>query len=219
MDHDPWVCRQEKRGGPSHDDEALENRVGPGGSRGRGAAGAGWPCRRLRWFHPPPARRHSEIGRRQHQQSGIAGSPGWLRVADYIEKNKLKAGFGIICTSLEKDNQAYFRWIKDVAQRGAIEFWFHGYDHAVHTENGTQFNEFNSRSYEDQKQRFDRSQRLAQQHLGLVFHAFGPGGGTHNGLFDANTVRVMADEPECASGSTRSPWTRPAESCKPRARW
>ena len=79
---------------------------------------------------------------------------------------------------------------------GAIEFWFHGYDHAVHSVDGTQFNEFNGRCYEDQKQRFDRSQRLARQHLGFVFHAFGPGGGVGNGLFDANTVRVMADEPE-----------------------
>jgi peptidoglycan/xylan/chitin deacetylase (PgdA/CDA1 family) len=127
---------------------------------------------------------------------GAPVSPRWLRVADYIEKNKLKAGFGIICTSLEKDNQAYLRWIKDLHQRGAIEFWFHGYDHAVHAVNGTQFNEFNSRSYEDQKQRFDRSQRLATEHPGFVFHAFGPGGGVGSGLFDANTVRVMADEPE-----------------------
>jgi peptidoglycan/xylan/chitin deacetylase (PgdA/CDA1 family) len=126
---------------------------------------------------------------------GAPVSPRWLRVAEYIEKNHVKAGFGIICTSLEKDNPAYLRWIKDLQGRGAVEFWFHGYDHAVHSVDGTQFNEFKGRSYEDQKQRFDRSQRLAQQHLGFVFHAFGPGGGVGNGLFDANTVRVMADEP------------------------
>ena len=127
---------------------------------------------------------------------GAPISPRWLRVAEYIEKNKLKAAFGIICTSLEKDNQAYLRWIRDLRQRGAIEFWFHGYDHAVHSVSGTQFNEFNGRSYEDQKQRFDRSQRLAKECLGFAFHAFGPGGGVGNGLFDANTIRVMAEESE-----------------------
>jgi len=127
---------------------------------------------------------------------GAPVSPRWLRVAEYIEKNKLKAGFGIICTSLEKDNQAYLRWIKELNGRGAIEFWFHGYDHAVHSVSGTRFNEFNGRSYEDQKQRFERSQRLAHEHLGFVFHAFGPGGGVGNGLFDANTIRVMAQQPE-----------------------
>jgi peptidoglycan/xylan/chitin deacetylase (PgdA/CDA1 family) len=127
---------------------------------------------------------------------GAPISPRWLRTAEYIETNKLKASFGIICTSLEKGNDAYLRWIKEVHQRGAIEFWFHGYDHAVHTENGTQFNEFNGRSYEDQKERFDRSQRLARDRLGFAFHAFGPGGGVGNGLFDANTTRVMAEEPD-----------------------
>ena len=127
---------------------------------------------------------------------GAPVSPRWLRVAEYIEQNKLKAAFGIICTSLEKDNEAYLRWIKELHERGAIEFWFHGYDHAVHNESGTRFNEFNGRSYEDQKQRFERSQRLAREHLGFVFHAFGPGGGVGNGLFDANTIRVMAEEPE-----------------------
>lgn len=120
----------------------------------------------------------------------------WKRLADYIEKNQLKAGFGVIANSLEQGNAAYVDWIKERQARGAIEFWFHGYDHAAHTEEGTVYNEFTGRSAEDQLGRFTRSQRLAKDKLGFAFQTFGPGGGPGKGSFDANTHKAIHDAPE-----------------------
>ncbi|MBI3828417.1 MAG: DUF2334 domain-containing protein [Planctomycetes bacterium] len=120
----------------------------------------------------------------------------WTRVVDYIEGKKLKASLGIICNSLELDNEGYAKWIKDVQKRGAIEFWFHGYDHAVHTDDGKPYNEFNHRSYEEQKDRFVKSQKLAQEKLGFALPGFGPPGGVYSASFDENTVKAMSDVPE-----------------------
>lgn len=122
----------------------------------------------------------------------------WKRLADYIERNQLKAGFGVIANSLEQDNAAYVNWIKERQARGAIEFWFHGYDHAAHTEDGTVYNEFTGRTAEEQLDRFVRSQRLARDKLGFAFHTFGPGGGPGKGTFDASTVKAIHDAPGMA---------------------
>jgi len=49
-------------------------------------------------------------------------STRWQRIADYLTANHIKGSFGIIGESLEKDNPAYFKWIKDIQQAGLIEF-------------------------------------------------------------------------------------------------
>jgi hypothetical protein len=54
-------------------------------------------------------------------------SPRWQRMADYLEANQIKGAFGIITESLEKDDDAYFQWIKKLQAGGLIEFWHHGY--------------------------------------------------------------------------------------------
>ncbi len=58
----------------------------------------------------------------------------WQRFVDYIKEHKLHAGIGIICDSLEVDKPAYFNWIKQLQASGSFEIWFHGWDHAPHTE-------------------------------------------------------------------------------------
>ena len=60
---------------------------------------------------------------------------------------------------------------------------------------GTTYNEFNHRDYEDQKHRFEQGQALAQEKLGFAFETFGPPGGVGTPSFDATTARVMADDP------------------------
>jgi peptidoglycan/xylan/chitin deacetylase (PgdA/CDA1 family) len=97
-------------------------------------------------------------------------SPRWQRTADFIEKNNLKAGFGIIGFSLEQDNPAYFKWIKDLDQRGAIEFWNHGY---TQRKNEDKFGEFEQGSAEAQQALLEKTQRLAKERLGITLRAFG----------------------------------------------
>ncbi len=79
---------------------------------------------------------------------------------------------------------------------GEVEFWFHGWDHAMHTVDGVQYNEFNHRSYEEQRKRFDDGQAITKEKLGFTYNTFGPPGGASNGSVDANTYKVMADEPD-----------------------
>ncbi len=130
------------------------------------------------------------------QHYGGRVHPGWQRVADYLEEKKIKAGFGVICETLENAHPKYVEWIRSRRESGRIEFWFHGYDHKVHEEDGTKYNEFNGRSYEDQKERVARSQRLAREKLGFAFHTFGPGGGVGTASFNEDTLRVMIEDPD-----------------------
>ena len=119
----------------------------------------------------------------------------WVKVADFLKSRQIKGGFGVVCETLQEAAPAYVKWIKEHHDSGLIEFWYHGWDHGTHVENGVELKEFNGRSYEDQKARFDKSQKLALEKLGFAFQTFGPpGGGTGDGM-DANTYRVMQADP------------------------
>ncbi|MGI5868578.1 MAG: DUF2334 domain-containing protein [Kiritimatiellia bacterium] len=120
----------------------------------------------------------------------------WKRIADYLEKRQIKGGFGVVCETLDDAAPKYTQWFADRRKLGFIEFWFHGYDHATHAVEGVKFNEFNKRSYEEQKERTAKSQALAREKLGFAFTAFGPPGGVGSGSFDENTLRVMAEDPD-----------------------
>ncbi len=121
--------------------------------------------------------------------------PSWQKISDFLESRKIKGAFGMTCDTLPDAKPEYVGWIKSRHDSGAIEFWFHGWDHACHDEGGKSFSEFDTRSYEEQKSRFDKSQKLALEKLGFAFETFGPGGGGSGQHFDANTCKVMQDDP------------------------
>lgn len=102
-------------------------------------------------------------------RGGSPVSPRWQRVADFIEKSNLKASFGIIGYSLEQDNKPYFDWIKNLHQKGIIEFWNHGYRER---KAGDRKGEFES-SLEEQTAALQRTQTLAKEKLGITLRAFG----------------------------------------------
>jgi peptidoglycan/xylan/chitin deacetylase (PgdA/CDA1 family) len=101
---------------------------------------------------------------------GAAVSARWQRAADYIEKNHLKAAFGVIGYSLDADNPAYFDWIKERQKRGAIEFWLHGY----HNRNGEEkTGEFDQGTAAEHQAILEKCQQQARRRLGFEFAAFG----------------------------------------------
>jgi len=132
--------------------------------------------------------------------TGNGGVPErWKRITEFAIERKIKLSIGVIANSLEGDKPAYFAWIKGLQATGLFEFWFHGYDHLTRKENGKTPIEFVGQSYEEQKRRFDLSQKLAIEKLGVPFHTFGPPGGGNVAPSDADldaTVQVMADDPE-----------------------
>ena len=121
----------------------------------------------------------------------------WPRVVEIFKKRHIKGSIGIICESLEGDNKAgYIQWLQDTQATGLVEFWFHGYDHGVRTENGISLAEFSKRPFEEQKERFEKSIRLMKEKTGVTLSTFGPPGGGTEGGFDEQTFRVMAEVPE-----------------------
>ena len=115
-------------------------------------------------------------------------APRWQRVTDFLEKNDLKAAYGIIGYSLEEDNPAYFKWIKDLHAGGRIEFWNHGYRKRLATDKAGEF----EGSYEEQKKSLLRTQELAKQKLGIELKVFGP----HWSGTNEATARALEDIPE-----------------------
>ncbi|MBU0609617.1 MAG: polysaccharide deacetylase family protein, partial [Armatimonadetes bacterium] len=120
----------------------------------------------------------------------------WVRLADLFAARGIKGSFGVLAGSLADATPEAVKWMQDQRASGRVEFWFHGWDHAAHVENGEVCGEFTDRSYEEQKRRFDDSQKLVRERLGFAFETFGPPGGGSHGSFDASTTRVMAEDPD-----------------------
>ena len=129
--------------------------------------------------------------------------PSFRKMAELLAARHIKGSFGVICAvrwpgaqALEDSGLEYIDWVKQLHASGQIEFWFHGWDHATHEEAGEAHCEFNNRSYEEQKRRFDHAQKVAREKFGFVFQTFGPGGGISKfPTFDATTLQVLADDP------------------------
>ena len=136
------------------------------------------------------------------QKDGII-LPAFRRMAELLQARHIKGSFGIISAvgwpgaqSLQDSGPEYIEWVKKLHASGLIEFWFHGWDHGIHKENGEDYCEFSCRSYEDQKQRFDRSQKIALEKFGFTYQTFGQGGGAAKyPSFDDMTVKVFAEDP------------------------
>lgn len=106
-------------------------------------------------------------------QNNLGSSPvpiRWQKTADYLKANNIKGSFGIICESLEKDNPAYYQWIKDIQQAGWIEFWLHGY----HLKKAEEPGEFEQGTAAEQQAILAKSEALAKAKLGFPLAAFGP---------------------------------------------
>jgi peptidoglycan/xylan/chitin deacetylase (PgdA/CDA1 family) len=116
----------------------------------------------------------------------------WKKFAEFCRERKIRAGIGIICDSLEGDNPAYIAWIKEQQATGLFEFWNHGYDHSETEVDGKKLQEFKGPTYEQQKEHYTRSQKLAREKLGAPFSTFGaPFNAT-----DANTAKVLSEDPD-----------------------
>jgi peptidoglycan/xylan/chitin deacetylase (PgdA/CDA1 family) len=111
-------------------------------------------------------------------------SPRWQRCVRFLEKERIKASFGIIGSSLEKGVPAYFDWIKDLDRRGIIEFWNHCYSDGP--------DQLKGKSAGEQKDLLQKTQKLSREKLGITLRAFGP----HWGPTNEATEEALAGIPE-----------------------
>ncbi|HEY1110731.1 MAG TPA: DUF2334 domain-containing protein [Opitutaceae bacterium] len=116
-------------------------------------------------------------------------SPRWQKLVDYLNAQRIKGSFGVICYSLEKDNPAYFKWIKDLQAAGQIEIWLHGYRNRTAEE---KHGEFEVGTAAEQRAIFAKSEALALAKLGFPLVAFGP---HWSGTTDA-TDEALSQTPE-----------------------
>ena len=132
-----------------------------------------------------------------------AVDPLFARVADYLAEKKLKSGFGVIVKSIEyQPNTDYIAWLQAnaVENGGYIEFWNHGWDHAMSftcNENdacdhsATYDGEFGT-SLEHQRTHLAKSLDVFYQYTGLTMHTLGTAGNVGN----ADTLTALKERPE-----------------------
>lgn len=95
--------------------------------------------------------------------------PNWNRALEYISTKKIKANFGIIGYSLSEDNPGYFAWLREVAGRGDVEFWNHGYNNRVSLEGPGEF----EGDFASQSRALHLTDSLAAVRVGLKLRAWG----------------------------------------------
>jgi peptidoglycan/xylan/chitin deacetylase (PgdA/CDA1 family) len=120
--------------------------------------------------------------------NGSPVSPRWQRITDFFKKSDVKASYGIIGFSLEEDNEAYFRWIRDLHESGLIEFWNHGYRNRRAEDTTGEF----EGDFEGQKAALEKTQCLAREKLGIELKTFGP----HWSRTNEHTARALESIPE-----------------------
>ncbi len=117
--------------------------------------------------------------------------PGWIQVIDFLKAEHTTGTIGLIGNSLEKDQAAYFDWIKDRHDEG-FEIWHHGYCHCQWEEGEKKIREYRGTSFEDQVESLQKTQNLAQEKLGITLRSFGA---PYNST-DQNTVQAMYSIPD-----------------------
>jgi len=159
---------------------------------------------------PPPSKPAQIIvlkfdGLTAEAPKGAAVSERWTRLTDYLTHNNIHAAYGVVCSSLEKDNPAYIDWIKSLHDKGLIEFWLHGYrDRSEKDKSG----EFESGTAEQQKSILVKSEKLAHDKLGFEFDAFGPHWSattlaTEQALNETPEIKIWLGQPNNAKKFTK----------------
>ncbi len=124
------------------------------------------------------------------QEDGLVHA-GWQQVVDFLNKEKVTGTIGLVCESLEKDDPAYFDWIRQRQQEG-YEIWHHGYCHCRSTVEGVEIREFRGADYAAQMKHLKNAQDLASEKLGITLRSFGA---PYNST-DEFTAQALAQIPD-----------------------
>lgn len=102
-------------------------------------------------------------------EPGEAVPPRWNRVLSYLRDKGMKANFGIIGFSLTPDRPDYLNWLRDVAAKGDIEFWNHGYHNRMSPDEVGEF----EKDYQSQCRALHLTDSLASSLAGLRLQGWG----------------------------------------------
>jgi hypothetical protein len=96
----------------------------------------------------------------------------WQDFADLAVAYEIKVSPGIIGSSLEQGNEAFFDWIANYRKTGMFEFWNHGQLHKRWEVDGVRTSEFFNLDKEAQVAYISQTQNLAREKLGFDFVTF-----------------------------------------------
>lgn len=104
------------------------------------------------------------------ESSGPMVSDRWIRVTEFLEQKKIKSALGIIGYSLEKNHPSYFQWIKDLNEKGYVEFWNHGFYARTGEDTVGEF----EKDFITQLRALFLTDSLAKAKLSITLNAWGP---------------------------------------------
>ncbi len=124
-------------------------------------------------------------------ESGRAtGIPaGWQLYFDYICVHRLATSVGVIGHRVAEAPPEFFPRLVALTQTGRIEFFNHGWTHAIGflNDRGEICSEFFNRPYEEQRDHLRATQSMMRERSGIVLHGFGAPGNA----IDASTLRLI----------------------------
>ena len=129
--------------------------------------------------------------------------PRFAKLADYLASKKLKSGFGVIVKSIENTpNADYVAWLKKnaVENGGYIEFWDHGWDHAMffnckeddECDRSVKFHGEHATCLKHQQKHLALALDTFKKWTGLTMHTLGTAGNAGN----ADTLTALRERPE-----------------------
>lgn len=114
----------------------------------------------------------------------------WASFLEVSRAAHVKVSIGVIVDSVATNNSAVL-WMKAQQDKGDVEFWDHGWDHARWQTNGETVQEFLGSGLAHQRAHLKQAQAALKAALGKDVLAFGP---AYTG-FDADTAAVINETP------------------------
>ena len=60
----------------------------------------------------------------------------YASLASWADEEDIDLSIGMVCNSIDEENDAYIQAVKDMVNTGNVEIWCHGYDHSYHEGTG-----------------------------------------------------------------------------------
>jgi peptidoglycan/xylan/chitin deacetylase (PgdA/CDA1 family) len=120
-------------------------------------------------------------------------TPRWHDFFKLLAQRGIPCSAGVICDSLQQNNQPYQQWLLDLHHSGLVEFWNHGWNHSRWLDERNQYiHEFSGNAYPIQKKHFMNAQSAMANLFGSPPIVFGA---PFNAI-DDETVRVIDECPD-----------------------
>ncbi|MBQ4528832.1 MAG: DUF2334 domain-containing protein [Clostridia bacterium] len=114
-------------------------------------------------------------------------------LASWADEEDVDLSIGMVCNSIDEENDAYIQAVKDMVNTGNVEIWCHGYDHSYHEGTGATA-EFYQQTPEYQAEILEKCYDHVYEKTDGVLKLSCLG--TPSGAMDEDTFRALEIVPE-----------------------